>query len=432
LVELMQTLSRGDDWRDIAGIAYRRGEEVIANALRPVLDDLDELPFPDRADIDYRGQELPMASVLGSRGCPWDCSFCSIRPFYEAQGGKLRRLRSPASVVEEMRQLHFDEGVEMFLFQDDDFMATGRRARRWAEEIASGIIAAGLKGRIAFKISCRSDEVHYDTMARLAEAGLTHVYMGVENGDDRGLANMNKMMKASAHLAAGDILRSLDMSFDFGFMLLEPYSTIEIVRNNIAFLDSYVGDGWTVAGFCRTLPYAGTPLKRQLEAEGRMLGTPFEPDYNFLDPKLDRFYDWMLLTFNARNFTNQGLVETLRSLVFQAHLNLPGRAKFSPPERAKLHRITAECNGHALYCLKSALDYIEATPLKEIDIRGGYLARLTAHEKAEERQLMAQLGGLYSPRADWRNFFEGDQEFRPLGGFENSWTLAPQDLPFGA
>ncbi|MBV9909695.1 MAG: B12-binding domain-containing radical SAM protein, partial [Hyphomicrobiales bacterium] len=344
LVELMQKLSRGEDWRGVAGIAHSQGGAVVLNPLRPVLDDLDLLPLPDRSDIDYRSQELPMASVLGSRGCPWDCSFCSIRPFYEAQGGKLRRLRSPGAVVEEMRQLHFEQGAEMFLFQDDDFMATGRRARRWAEDIAGGIIAAGLKDRIAFKISCRSDEVHYDTMARLAEAGLTHVYMGVENGDDQGLANMNKRMKASVHIEAAEILRSLDMSFDFGFMLLEPYSTIEIVRNNIAFLDRYVGDGWTVAGFCRTLPYAGTPLKTQLETEGRMLGTPFEPDYNFLDARLDRFYDWMLLTFYERNFTNSGLNEVLRRINFDARLKLPNRRKFGPSERATVQRITAECN----------------------------------------------------------------------------------------
>src|SRR5271165_977455 len=429
LVELMQKLSRGEDWRPIAGIAHRQDEGVVVNPLRPVLDDLDLLPFPYRDDIDYRSQELPMASVLGSRGCPWDCSFCSIRPFYEAQGGKLRRLRSPAAVVEEMRQLHFEQGAEMFLFQDDDFMATGRRARKWAEDIADGVVAAGMKGRIAFKISCRSDEVHYDTMARLAEAGLTHVYMGVENGDDQGLANMNKMMKASAHFEAADVLRALDMSFDFGFMLLEPYSTIETIRNNIAFLDRYVGDGWSVAGFCRTLPYAGTPLKHQLEAEGRMLGTPFEPDYNFLDAKLDRFYDWMLLTFHERNFTNRGLVEVLRSLLFQAHLNLPGRRRHQPSERARLHSVAAQCNGHALYCLSSALDYIEATPIDDIDIRGGYLARLTAHEKTQERLLMAQLGGLFRANAEWGRLLERAEDLRGLGGFENSWTLAPQDLP---
>ena len=429
LVELMQKLSLGEDWRGVAGIAHRQADKVVLNPLRPVLDDLDLLPVPDRSDIDYRRQDLPMASVLGSRGCPWDCSFCSIRPFYEAQGGKLRRLRSPAAVVEEMRQLHFEQGAEMFLFQDDDFMATGRRARRWAEDIASGILAAGLKGRIAFKISCRSDEVHYDTMARLAEVGLTHVYMGVENGDDQGLANMNKRMKASVHIEAGEILRSLDLSFDFGFMLLEPYSTIEIVRNNIAFLDRYVGDGWTVAGFCRTLPYAGTPLKTQLETEGRMLGTPFEPDYNFLDPKLDRFYDWMLLTFYERNFTNSGLNEVLRRLNFDARLRLPNRRQFQAHERAKVRRITAECNGHALYCLRSALDYIEATPLDEIDVRGGYLAKLTAHEKTQERLLMADLDTVNAARFEWRQYLESDQEFRSLGGFANAWTLAPNDLP---
>ena len=98
--------------------------------------------------------------------------------------------------------------------------------------------------------------------------------------------NMNKRMKASAHLEAAQVLRSLDMSFDFGFMLLEPYSTTRDRPQQHRVSRSYVGDGWTVAGFCRTLPsrYA---LKAQLEAEGRMLGTPFEPDYNFLDPKLD-------------------------------------------------------------------------------------------------------------------------------------------------
>jgi hypothetical protein len=123
----------------------------------------------------------------------------------------------------------------------------------------------------------------------------------------------------------------------------------------------------------------------------------------------------MLQTFNERNFTNRGLVEMLRSLLFQAHLKLPGRSKFSASERAGLHRIAAECNGHALYCLGSALDYIGATHLDDIDIRGGYLAKLTAHEKIQEKRLMAQLGGLCSPRSDWRQCFEGDQEFRSLG-----------------
>jgi anaerobic magnesium-protoporphyrin IX monomethyl ester cyclase len=429
LVALMDKLCLGEDWRDISGIAYRRGDVIQSNALRPAIEDLDQLPFPDRSEINYRGQDLATASLLGSRGCPWDCSFCSIRPFYEAQGGKLRRLRSPASVVEEMRQLHVDHGARIFLFQDDDFLATGRRARAWAESIAEGIIAAGLKGRIAFKISCRSDEIRYDTLARLVEAGLTHVYMGVESGDEQGLINLNKMLKPHQHLEAGDILRSLGVSFDFGFMLLEPYSTIVSVRNNVRFLDRFVGDGWSVAGFCRTLPYAGTPLKRKLEAEGRLLGTPFEPDYNFLDPKLDLFYNWMLLTFRKRNFDNAGLVEVLRALLFEARLNLPGYRDFLPSDRARLHSLAARCNGYALYCLTAALDFIEATPLDKIEIRSGYLARLTEHELTQERQLTAEVGQYYwSARARQGLAGPDNQALHLLGAFENSWTLAPRDL----
>ncbi len=427
LVELMDRLARNEDWRDILGIAYRRGEEVVANPLRPALDDLDRLPVPDRSDVDYAAHDLPMASVLGSRGCPWDCSFCSIRPFYEAQGGKLRRLRAPSAVVEEMRQLHLERGVRIFLFQDDDYLATGRRARRWAEEIADGIIAAGLDGEIAYKISCRADEVHPETMAKLVRSGLSHVYLGVENGDEQGLINLNKMMTPDRPYQAGEILRSLDLSFDFGFMLLEPYSTIASVRNNIDFLDRFAGDGWAVAGFCRTLPYAGTPLKRRLEAEGRLLGTPFAPDYNFLDPKLDRFYDWTLLTFQERNFTNRGLCETLRARLFEAHLDLPGHFAFNAMERARLHALTAECNGYALYALRAALDCIEATPLEDIDIRQGFLASLTAHEREQERQLSAKIDALYfSVRSRQPVMMPASRAAPALGGFVNTWTYAPR------
>jgi radical SAM superfamily enzyme YgiQ (UPF0313 family) len=423
LVELMERLASGREWRDILGIAYRRGDEIAANPLRPAIDDLDTLPEPDRADIDYRSRELSTASLLGSRGCPWNCSFCSIRPFYEAQGGRLRRLRSPRAVADEMRRMHFDQGARVFLFQDDDFLATGKRARDWAEALADEVLRAGLGGRIAFKISCRSDEVRTPVMERLVAAGLTHVYMGVESGDADGLQHMNKMLKPAQHLAAGDVLRALDLSFDFGFMLLEPYSTIESARANVEFLDTFVGDGWSVANFCRTLPYAGTPLKTQLESEGRLKGTPFEPDYDFLDPRLDRFYDWMLLTFRTRNFSNAGLCHILRALIFEAHLRLPGFSSFAPIDRAYVHSLTARCNGYALNTLRAALDHISRLSCERIDIHGGYLAELTAHELAQQRKLTAQVLAFFVTLRERRG-----RSSELAKGFEDSWTLAPSDI----
>jgi hypothetical protein len=233
---------------------------------------------------------------------------------------------------------------------------------------------------------------------------------------------MSKRMKPEAHLRAGRILKKLRLSFDFGFMMVEPYSTFRSIRQNIGFLEEFIGDGWTVAPFCRMLPYAGTPVKRRLEAEGRLLGTPFEPDYKFLDPKLDFFYDWMINTFYERNFTNQGLCHILRSLLFEAHLRLPSRNPVSEGQKAYIHHLTAVCNRVACYTLRCAVDHIEARPLSALERDRGYLERLTEHEKREETRLTNEVAQYYEWVHQDHSPIPG-----PVGGFEKSWTFNEGD-----
>lgn len=416
---LLHCLATGSDWRTIEGIAYRLDDgRVHSNPLRHSLDELDALPLPDRSSIAYEKHPFPTASILGSRGCPWNCSFCSIRPFYEDQGGKLRRLRRPERVVDEMVGLHESRGVGTFLFQDDDFLATGNRARDWAVAIADGIVARGYGGRLAFKMSCRSDEVEPQTLRRLMDGGLTHVYMGVESGDELGLANMNKMIKPETHLRAGRILKSLGLSYDFGFMLMDPWSSFASIRHNIEFLEAFVGDGWSVAPFCRMLPYAGTPLRRQLEAEGRLLGNSFEPDYRFLDPRLDLFYDWLLAAFHTRNFTSDGLCNVLRYSLFEARLRLPGANPATDGDRAWLQFITAVCNRVACSTLRAALDHVEATPLAELERDREFLTGLVAHEQQQEQQLVAEYTA-------WRGALDARRAAGVDGGFDKAWTHWP-------
>jgi len=423
LVKILHCLAGGSDWRTLAGIAFHSETgEIAVPALAQVVDDLDTLPWPDRKSIDYEGHPMPTASVLGSRGCPWDCSFCSIRPFYESQGGALRRLRKPRAVVDEMLDLHVNRKVPIFLFQDDDFLAGGKNAKVWAMQIADLIVEAGFGGKMAFKISCRSDEIQEDILQRLMAGGLTHVYMGVESGDEEGLINMSKRMKPEAHLRAGRILKQLGLSFDFGFMLVDPFSTFRSIRQNISFLEEFIGDGWTVAPFCRMLPYAGTPVKRKLESEGRLLGTAFEPDYKFLDPKLDYFYDWMVTTFYERNFTNRGLCHILRSMLFEAHLRLPDRNRVSEAQKAYIHYLTAVCNRVACYTLRCAVDHIEATPLSQLERDKEYVEGLTEHEKREEARLMNEVIQYYEWVHQDHSPIPG-----PVGGFEKSWTFNEGD-----
>jgi radical SAM superfamily enzyme YgiQ (UPF0313 family) len=428
ILALLERLGSGGEWRDLAGLAARLHDGSIrVNALRPQVQPLDSLPWPVRDDIPYEEADLPTASVLGSRGCPWSCDFCSIRPFYEAQEGALRRLRSPADVVEELRHLHHDRGVSLFLFQDDDFLATGARARAWAGEIADRIFESDIGGRVAWKMSCRSDELRPDIVARLKRGGLTHVYMGVESGDETGLRNMNKMLKPARHLEAGRILREAGLSFDFGFMLLDPWSDLSQVRNNVDFLDAFVGDGWSVAGFCRMLPYAGTPTARRLAAEGRLGGTVTQPDYGFLDPRLDRFYAWVLETFHQRNFTDQGLVHILRALIFESRLQSPGHRWMTPGETRWLQYVAARSNRAATLTLRLALDHIEARPADEILVHSGYLADLTRRFQAEEAGLAAEVRRFWSdPELHARRRAASGRREEPdalRGGFARSWTF---------
>lgn len=424
LVNLLNCLADGSNWRKLKGIAYcSEDSEITANPLARPVDELDILPLPDRRSINYEDHPMPTASILGSRGCPWDCSFCSIRPFYEEQGGPLRRFRKPRAVVDEMIDLYKNRGVQVFLFQDDDFLAGGKKAKRWGIEISDLIIEAGLAGKIAWKISCRSDEIDEITIKRMMAGGLSHVYMGVESGDEQGLLNMSKRIKPETHLEAGAILKQLDLSFDFGFMLVDPFSTFNSIRNNIKFLDTFIGDGWSVAPFCRMLPYAGTQIKKRLEKEGRLTGTNFEPDYKFLDPKLDIFYSWMVEAFYERNFTNLGLCHILRGLLFEAHLRLAYINRITDTQRTYIHYITSVCNRIANYTLSSAIDYIEATPLSKLNQDRSYLDGLITHEKDQESRLVSEIGQYYN----WVH-----QDFSlvagPADSFENSWTFSKYDL----
>lgn len=396
LLELVNRISARESWLQVQGITYRASDgEVMTNPTRPGRMNLDELPWPDRDDIDYESQYLPTASIIGGRGCPWVCSFCSIISFYEGNGTKGRRRRDPKNVADEIEYLHRDRGVRILLWQDDDFLAGGRVAVRWAHEIARECIDRGLHKTVRWKISCRSDETTLESLEPLVEAGLTHVYLGVESGDPDNLKNLNKKLEAEAHFRAGGVLRQLGLSFDFGFMLLEPWSTFSTVRNNIAFLRSFVGDGASVVGFCRMLPYVGTAVEARLMAEGRLAKKNLFADYSFLDPRLDLFYEWLVESFAERNFTSTGTNNILRLLLFESHLNLPERP-INLLFQKRVKSMVAISNRIVLDTIESAVDYVETEGTVNLD--DPVLASLKNHHSAEDKRLREDLVVLLETR----------------------------------
>jgi hypothetical protein len=264
---------------------------MIANPLRPLIHDLDDLPHPVR---NFETQEVVLGRkivpILASRGCARTCSFCSIHMFYRAAPGKVVRTRKPAEVVGEMKKLHDEQDATIFLFQDDDFPLAGPVWQRWTREFLRELHHAGLPGRVIWKISCRADVVEPKLFIEMREAGLYMVYMGLESGSEDGLDTLHKQISVEQNIRAVNTLKSIGIAYAYGFMMFDPSTTFESIHENVEFLRNITGDGSAGAVFCRMLPYDGTPIKTTLAAEGRLRGDVCSPDYSFLDPRLEYFY----------------------------------------------------------------------------------------------------------------------------------------------
>jgi anaerobic magnesium-protoporphyrin IX monomethyl ester cyclase len=317
LLELADRLSQGQEWRDIEGLAYRDDGRIVSTPLRPLIADLDTLPFPLRPSFDYACLGVRATTLLASRGCPRACSFCSIHRFYSIPPGKVRRTRSPENVLAEMNEVYSEHGVRIFLFQDDDFSLMSPRDRQWAAAFLEGLSRSPMAGTIMWKISCRADEVRPDTFAAFRSAGLYLVYLGIESGNAAGLHELNKGITVAQNVEAVETLKRLGIHYDFGFMLFDPSSTIDTVLENVRFLRRICGDGSATASFGKTLPYAGTDLEERMRAQRRLRGDVTHPDYTFLDPQTESWFAYLCDVFRPWVFGGESLQSQLRWSQFE-------------------------------------------------------------------------------------------------------------------
>jgi hypothetical protein len=133
--------------------------------------------------------------------------------------------------------------------------------------------------------------------------------MGLESGSEEGLSVLNKGLSVEQNINAVNTLKNIGLMFQYGFMLFDPSTTFNSVRENLDFLRTITRDGDLAATFCRMLPYDGTAIKDQLAAEGRLRGDVTNPDYDFLDPRLDGFFREVNETLNM-----VGWIHGVRSL----------------------------------------------------------------------------------------------------------------------
>ena len=409
LLELFRRLDQPESWPEIRGLAFRRNGGVHATPHRPLIPNLDTLPFPVRSSDGAHHRGIGIRALAGSRGCCYTCSFCSIREFYRGSPGSDRRTRTPEHVVREMEMLFHDHGVRIFIFQDDDILMRGRRHRDWLNNFVWRLEQAGLGQEILWRISCRVDDINAEMLRRMQAAGLASVYLGIEAGSDHGLKTFNKGYKVADVYRSLDTLRRVGIPFEFGFMIFDPYSTVTSVRENIEFLRRVGRDGEALVHFCKMSPYAGTPIARRLKDEGRLKGTAACPDYRFLDGRLDFLQLFYSQTFNFRNFDDRGLVERLRFAKFDACVVrkfFPGRYD-GKAYGESVKRLIRESNESATEIMSLAARFVEERTEEDIACHWAILHELAAQEQLVEQRISAALDRLMT---DYR--FQASQSLR--------------------
>ena len=390
--ELLSKLDSLSSSSTIPGLAYRARGGIIMNSPRPLIADLDGLPFPVRDKPHLLPRGIASASLLASRGCLFNCSYCSIRQFYGRSPGRLRRARSPRAVVDEMRQLRETDNVRFFIFQDDDFAARSPQQRTWIKDFLRELERARLSGEIRWKMSCRADDLNTDLLNACVDRGLIAVFLGIESGNPTGLRTFNKLTTVERNIEAIECLKRLGMTFNMGFMLFDPDSTISTIRHNLQFLRSTVSDGSCPVNFCKMLPYAGTPIERRLKEEHRMTGSLSQPNYDYHDPRLAWYELFCAKVFHVRNFDSLGLVERLgvaKTDHMMAREFYGGEGLEDYGEQ--IRSLIARSNSAALDTLGAALDFMERQDEAGIVEDWGLLEYFADRQWNEDTRLQKEL-----------------------------------------
>ncbi|MFH1744763.1 MAG: radical SAM protein, partial [bacterium] len=249
--ETMKELADGKNPMEILGLCFKQNNRVIKNELRPLIKDLDAIPPPAYhllpMDKYYPAigsyKCLPAMILLATRGCPGRCTFC-----YRTFRGVLRK-RSVGSILEEIKILQRDYGIQEFMFYDDTFTMFRELIREFCETI--------IREKINIIWSCftRVDCADEELLSLMKRSGCHLVLIGVESADEQILRNVNKKISLEQAVNFIKIARRVGLETRAAFMFGNQGETEETIKKTIDFAVKLDSDE---AQFNIATPYPGT------------------------------------------------------------------------------------------------------------------------------------------------------------------------------
>ncbi|RPJ07239.1 MAG: radical SAM protein [Spirochaetaceae bacterium] len=269
---LVRAIEEKTPLRDVPNLAFIQNGEMVCTEKKPFSAPLDTLPFPDFSLLDYGKQNRIRSRVLKriipiqtSRGCPYDCTFCSVTGMF----GKRYRYRSTESVLAELER--YNPKNDKIFFYDDNFAANKKRTK----ELLRAMIDRGFKFKWSTQV--RSD-VAKDTelLELMYQAGCRILYIGFESVDPVALEAMKKSQTAEEIRNAIKIIHKYGIFIHGMFIFGFDTDTKPSMRSTIRFA---IKEGIDSAQFMILTPLPGSDFYHEIKNSGRIFST----DWNSFD-----------------------------------------------------------------------------------------------------------------------------------------------------
>ena len=257
MLNLVQALENQSSLHDVKGIVFedKNSKEIVVNPEAPLIQDLDELPFPALNLLPMKKYRLldmdtHMTTMITTRGCPMQCSFCSSA----AMHGKKIRERSVENIVDEIEYLKTNYDIDTIAFMDDTFTLKKRKVMAICDEI--------LKRNIEIMWGCTSrvDTLDEKLLKKMKEAGCITIFIGVESADQQQLDNMCKNTTIAKIENAFKIARKLKIRTIASVALGMPGDTKEIMNKTVKFVHKLKPN---YAIYSLATPYPGTRFYKE-------------------------------------------------------------------------------------------------------------------------------------------------------------------------
>ena len=256
--ELVEKLSAGGDPREVAGLSYLQDGSLVSTADRPLIADLDGLPFPERTNLLFRERfsDQEFNVVVTSRGCPYRCSFCCAGPLWNHRV----RYRSPANVAAEIETL-IAGGYRKVLFWDDTFGSMPKRTVEMCAHFRRHL------PRFFWSCTTRADATE-EMVEQMANAGCISVDLGLESASPYVIEKINKKVTVDMVHNAIRMLRSHGISVNIFLMVGFPFEREEDIVETIRFVQR--SKGVEAFGLSCFTPYPGTPIFDDMVRQGEL------------------------------------------------------------------------------------------------------------------------------------------------------------------